>query len=254
MAGQKFSVLAAALVAAGWGVGGSVAHADVLSGNFWPNPTLENASTSRPNSPSLSNTVGGAGTWRRGGGDYADPPNDTGPYTYDFWDNSHGAVSGTHALVLNDNSTTGNGEWFVPDFDTDSSFVPVTGGVPVEFRFFWNYNVSIAATNGNGADMRVTIRGTDGTSSFGLYDFTTPQTDPNDPLNKTTGGQFVVADFIRTLPVGTTGIRMNIASGGDAGVTGFLAVDDITVRYVPEPTSMVAVLGLGGTLLRRRRA
>jgi hypothetical protein len=97
--------------------------------------------------------------------------------------------------------------------------------------------------------MRVTIRGDDGIGSFGLgpnFDFL---------ANGTTNDAFVVADFVRTMPAGVTGIRMNVASGGDAQVTGFLAVDDISVRVVPEPASaMVTLVGAAaGLTLRRRR-
>jgi hypothetical protein len=194
------------------------------------------------NSPALQPT----GTWRRGGGDFTGGPN-PGPYTFDFWDNLGGTVSGTHALRLEDTATNGNGEWFVPDFDPDASVVPVPNGATLRFRFFWKYETS--APVGVGADMRVTIRGTDGISSFGLgpnFDFL---------ANGSTAGQFVVADFTRTLPAGVIGIRMNIASGGGAEVTGSLVVDDISVVVVPEPaTATLGFVGATGLLLRRRRA
>jgi hypothetical protein len=235
-------VWASASVAAFALLSASAAQAVVLSGNFWPNPTLETASTTgQLNSPAMGPT----GTWRRGGGDFTGTPN-PGPYTFDFWDNVAGTVSGTHALRLLDNSTSGNGEWFVPDFDPDATVVPVTPGSTLEFHYHWNYQTS--APTGSSADMRVTIRGTDGISSFGLgstFDFL---------ANGTTNGQFVEADFIRTIPAGVTGIRMNIASGGGAEVTGFLAVDDISVRVVPEPASAIALGAMAAGILFRRRA
>ncbi len=222
-------------------IGNTSLRADILPGSIWPNGTLEGASTTgQMNSPAMD----AAGTWRRGGGDFTGGPN-PGPYTFDQWDNSKGTVSGTHALVLVDNSTTGNGEWFVPDFDPDKTVVPVTPGSTLEFRFFWNYATSAPA--GVNADMRVTIRGDDGIGSFGLgpnFDFL---------ANGTTNGAFVVGDFVRTIPATVTGIRMNVASGGDALVTGFLAVDDISVRVVPEPASAALVmLGAAGFMFRRR--
>jgi len=231
-----------AVLAAG-AIGNTTVRADILAGSIWPNGTLESASTTgQTNSPAMSPT----GTWRRGGGDFTGGPN-PGPYTFDLWDNSKGTVSGTHALVLQDNSTTGNGEWFVPDFDPDKTVVPIPAGSTLEFRFFWKYQT--AAPVGVGADMRVTIRGDDGIGSFGLgpnFDFL---------ANGTTDGAFVVADFIRTMPAGVTGIRMNVASGGDGQVTGFLAVDDISVRVVPEPASAATViLGAAGLMFRRRRS
>jgi hypothetical protein len=171
---------------------------------------------------------------------------------FDLWDASHGTTSGTHAIVVNDNSVSGNGEWFVPDFDVDSTVVPVPGGggQTLEINFWWNYNTFTIPPSGDPADMRVTIRGSDGSpGGFGLgpaFDFL---------ANGSTDGVWVNADFVRTLPAAVTGIRMNIASGGGSGVGGFIAVDDISVRVVPEPTSL-AFLTAGTMLLlsRRRRA
>ena len=138
MAGIANRLLASASMAvAGTLIATSAAQALILSGNFWPNPTLEDASATEPNSPS----VGAGGTWRRGGADFGLPTN-PGPYTVDFWDNVAGTVSGTHALRLQDNSTTGNGEWFVPDFDPDATFVPITPGSTLEFHYYWNYRTS----------------------------------------------------------------------------------------------------------------
>ncbi len=220
---------------------GKASARPLLAGSIWPNGNLENASSSplELNSPSMNNAPGGAGTWRRGGGDFTGGAN-PGPYNFDLWDNSHGTVSGTHALVVVDNSPTSNGEWFVPDFDVDATVVPVTPGGTYDFHFSWNFNTV--------GDMRVTIRGDDGIGSFGLgnaFDFL---------ANGSTGGAFVVADFVRTLPANCTGIRMNIASGGGSEVTGFLAVDDISVVAVPEPTCAFALVAAAGLLVRRRRA
>jgi hypothetical protein len=241
MAGRTHQVWTVGLFAIAVSLFGTVrVNADILPGSFWPNGTLETPSTTgQLNSPAMDP----AGTWRRGGGDFTGGPN-PGPYTFDFWDNSAGTVSGTHALRLLDNSTSGNGEWFVPDFDPDKTVVPIPPGSTLRFRFFWNYATS--APVGVGADMRVTIRGDDGIGGFGLgpnFDFL---------ANGTTGGAFVVADFVRTMPAGVTGIRMNIASGGSGEVTGFLAVDDISVVVVPEPTSAIMTFGAAGLMFRRR--
>lgn len=237
MNGKMRTLTAAAAVSLLTGV---VANADILGGNFWPNPTFEAASATQPDAPT---------PWRRGGGDFADPPNNTGPFTFDFWDNAAGTVSGTKALRITDNSTTGNGEWFVPDFAADAAVVliPPGDGDFLRFRFFWNYETAIAPGSTDGADMRVTIRGDDGIGSFGLgpaFDFL---------ANGTTNGQFVEANFVRPIPAGVTGLRINIASGGSAAVTGFLAVDDLSVTRVPEPVIAGPLLA-GLTLLRRRRA
>lgn len=232
-------VIGAVAMAAGWS-GTNGARADILPGSIWPNGNLEAMSSTQANAPAMDP----AGTWRRGGGDFG-PPSNPGPYTFDFWDDVGGTVSGTKALRLVDNSTSGNGEWFVPDFDADATVVPVPAGATVRFRYFWKYETS--APVGVGADMRVTIRGTDGIGSFGLgpnFDFL---------ANGTTNGQFVEADFTRTLPANVTGIRMNIASGGSGEVTGFLVVDDISVVIIPEPASATLLAASGFLALRRRQ-
>lgn len=234
--GSVTTIMAA--VAAGL-VGSALAYADPIPGNFWPNPTLETPSATQVDAP--------AG-WRRGGGDFGDPTSNP-PFNFDFWDNAQGAVSGTKALRVTDNSTTGNGEWFVPDFGADPGIVPLpaTGGDFLRISYRQNYNTV--------GDMRVTIRGHDGVGGFGLgplYDFV---------VNGSTGGQFVNADFTVPIPAAVnlpgglpmTGMQINIASGGGAEVTGFIAVDDIYVARVPEPASALALLGMGALVRRRNR-
>lgn len=243
MVGRWQRIWTAGLAVSAGLCGAATVNADILPGSIWPNGTLENLSTTQNDAPSMNNTPGGAGTWRRGGADFGSP----GPYTVDFWDNAAGTVSGTHALRLSDTGTSTFGEWFVPDFDADATVVNIPEGSILQFRFFWNYETS--APTGVGADMRVTIRGTDGIGSFPLgpdFDFL---------ANGTTNGQFVEANFFRQMPAGVTGIRMNIASGGSELVQGFLAIDDISVVVVPEPaTAALGLLGACALGLRRRRA
>lgn len=219
-------------------LGASVASADILPGSFWPNGTFEAASGTQPDSPA---------PWRRGGGDFGDPDS---PEVC-FWDNAAGTVSGNKALRISDNNLTDNafGEWFVPDFDADATVVPIPAGSGnfLRFRFFWNYATAIPAGSPDGADMRITVRGDDGIGSFGLgpnFDFL---------ANGTTNGQFVEANFIREIPAGVTGIRINMASGGSGDVTGFLALDDLSVQRVPEPASASILLGAGLLACRRSR-
>src|SRR5690242_8894439 len=52
-------------------ISASAAYGVILPGNFWPNPTLEDASTTEANAPNM----GVGGTWRRGGGDFGVPTN-----------------------------------------------------------------------------------------------------------------------------------------------------------------------------------
>jgi hypothetical protein len=242
-------------------LGANRADAIILPGSFWPNGNLETASAepgrTRFDSPALTATT----SWRRGGGDFSDPPypGGVGPFTFDFWDNAAGTVSGTHALRVSDNSPSGNGEWFVPAFsavgpgypDINSVPIPAGPGNFLQIHFYWNYSTAIDPIQfpNDGADMRVTVRGYDGISDFGLgpaYDFL---------ANGSTGGAFVEVDFVRPIPPGMTGMQINIASGGSGGVTGFLAVDDISVlRVIPEPASAIAAFGAAGLLIRRRRA
>jgi hypothetical protein len=94
-----------------------------LSGNVWPNSTLETD----------SNNDGVPDFWHKGGNIIAT----------DIWTSST-SVSPTHAFQLNDSSATGYGEWY-------SDLLNVTSGTNYLFRYNLRYVIS------NVGPMRVTV-------------------------------------------------------------------------------------------------
>jgi hypothetical protein len=101
----------------------SLLQAELLSGNLWPNPTLETD----------SNSDGVPDFWHRGG-------NIT---TIDLWTTST-SVSPAHSFQLNDISATGYGEWY-------SDMLTVASGTNYLFRYNLRYVIT------NVGPMRVTV-------------------------------------------------------------------------------------------------
>src|SRR5436190_9605800 len=98
-------------------------QAGLLSGNLWPNPTLELD----------SNSDGVPDFWHKGGNITA----------IDLWTTST-SVSPTHAFQLNDSSATGYGEWY-------SDLLNVASGTNYLFRYNLRYVIT------NVGPMRVTV-------------------------------------------------------------------------------------------------
>lgn len=104
--------------------------AGLLSGNFWPNPTLETGSFGSPD------------FWNKGGSSSA----------IDLWTTSL-SVSPTHSLQLNDADAAAYGEWY-------SSQLNITGGANYQFRYNLRYIVT------NIGPMRVTVNFYNGSSAL----------------------------------------------------------------------------------------
>lgn len=187
----------------------------LLPGNFWPNPTLETPAAGDPTRPE---------GWLRGGGDYGSP----GPFNFDFWDTAS-SVSPDHSLLVTDNSTGGNGEWFF-----ENPVLLPAGAVPGTDLFIrMNRKWNVVGTPG---EMRLSIVWHDGIGFFADTHFVV--LGPPSSQQPT----FLEETFQRTIPANATGMRIVVASGGGGDVTGFIAVDDISVSRIPEP----AFLGLFG--------
>jgi hypothetical protein len=280
---RKSRILALALAGVGcfWV---SSASAAVLTGNVWPNPTLETAAApgidqvySYYNSndggvtPSLANggvyqpyLTGDTNSrplgWHRGNGDFGTIA-PTGP-TYTFWNStppvttqsppSGAALSGTHSLLVTDSDTNNSGEWF-SDFNALPAGSQGTG-TPFEFQFSWQYTNITSTQRPAASDVfRVSVRWADFASDDVMSD--PPNTSGPDELifdgspNVTTWTQI---DQLLTPPVGANAMRVTIDSGGSSAAEGNLWVDDISIAAVPEPTSL-AMLSGGLLLLARRR-
>ena len=192
----------------------------VLAGNFFPNPTFEVGVLL--DNPTLGIPAGG---WNRGGSssliDQITTNNSTSP---------------THSLELLDNDTGNYGEWYM--FFNLSGLV--SDNDAVDIQWFQLYSI----TNGQ---MRLSFAFLD-TNSVTLFNI-----DNNTSPNGTNAGwQGSVGppstfdqEFIRlAVPVGTTQLRVNFASGGASSVTGVMLIDDLSVRLsVPNFTAVAPQSG-----------
>jgi len=192
----------------------------VLAGNFFPNPTFEEGVDL--DSPTLGIPAGG---WQRGGSSSLIDQVTTNNWT-----------SATHSLELLDNDPLNYGEWYM--FFNLSGLV--TNNDAVDIQWFQLYSV----TNGQ---MRLSFAFLD-TNSVQLFNI-----DNNTSPNGTNAGwQGSVGppstfdqEFIRlAVPVGTSQLRVNFASGGAASVTGVMLIDDLSVRLsVPNFTAVAPTNG-----------
>ena len=161
--------------------------ATVLTGNFFPNPTFENGD--QMDNPTAATP---AGIWHRGGSD--------GSIDQVTTENS---VSPTHALALVDNDPANYGEWY--------GFLPLTGivsdGDVLDFQWFQLYSVD------NGS-MRLSFAFLDAANNtLTSQDYNVSGQSPgwsgsvsNSPFEKQLQRLAV--------PIGTTQLRVNFASGG----------------------------------------
>ena len=185
----------------------------VLAGNFFPNPTFENGD--QLDNPTAASP---AGIWNRGGSDAS-----IDQVT------SLNSVSPTHSLALVDNSDTGYGEWY--------GFLDLaglaTGGDALDVQWYQLYNIS----NGN---MRLSIAFLDAANAtLANQDFNVTGQSPG--WTGTVAGSPFERQFQRfEVPAGATRLRVNFASGGSAGVTGTMLVDDLSIRlsqpYITQTT------------------
>jgi hypothetical protein len=145
--------------------------AGLLSGNIWPNPTLE-----------LDSSGGGVPDfWNQGGSDM----------TIDLWTTALW-VSPTHSFQLNDTNANAYGEWY-------SDTLEIAGGAAYQFRYNLRYIIT------NVGPMRVSVNFYDSSSSYisglsytfsGAHDyweevtqqFTTPNNAAKLGLTFTSGG------------------------------------------------------------------
>ncbi len=179
--------------------------ATVLSYNFFPNPTFESG-------VALDNPTVGlpAGGWQRGGSSAAIDQVLTNNY-----------VSATHSLALVDNDAGNYGEWYM--------FLNTVGLVgdndAVDVQWYQMYSV----TNGS---MRLSFAFLDsGNNTLWSQDFTTG-TSTNSPgwTGNVATSPFQQISQRFAVPVGTTQLRVNFASGGASTVTGIMLIDDLSMR------------------------
>ncbi len=204
----------------------------LLANNFWPNPKFELGAN-------LDQTTGTPAGWARNGTD----PTICKVITNNF-------TSPTHALAVIDNGATNYGEW---DADLALSSTNATPLDLIDIQYSELYSV----TNG---PMRLSLLFLDGKSNV------VRQTDFN-VVGQSSGWQGTIASSTFTLqsqqvlvPPGSVRMRFSLVSGGPAGATGLLVIDDLSVavhllpatvltgNFFPNPTFEQGVQLDNGTL------
>jgi hypothetical protein len=175
----------------------------VLNGDFFPNPTFENGA--QLDNPMLGVPAGG---WQRGGSSSAIDQIST-----------NDSVSPTHSLALVDSDINNYGEWYM--FLNLAGLV--TNNDAVDIQWFQVYST----TNGS---MRLSFAFLDSGNNtlFGI-DYNVTNQSPG-WLGTVAGSPFEKQSQRLLVPVGTTQLRVNLASGGAASVIGTLLIDDLSVR------------------------
>lgn len=192
----------------------------VLTGNFFPNPTLEEGEQ-------LDNPKGAlpAGIWTRGGSDASIDQV-----------SAENSVSATHALALIDNNTDGYGEWY--GFFT---LVGVNPGDSLDLQWFQLYST----TNGG---MRLSLAFTDADNNqLANRDFNMSGQSPG-WQGTIPNSSFEKQNQQLTVPEGAAKLRVNFASGGSSGVTGVALIDDLSVRISKLSITGVTLDSSGVTL------
>jgi len=186
----------------------------VLAGNFFPNPTFENGD--QLDNPTAASP---AGIWNRGGSDSSIDQVTT-----------LNSVSPTHSLCLVDNNENGYGEWY--------GFLNLTNlvrdGDALDLQWYQLYST----TNGS---MRLSFAFLDaGNSTLANRDFNAGGQSPG--WTGTVAGSPFERQFQRLeVPVGTTQLRVNFASGGSSAVTGTMLIDDLSIRLSPPSITGITV-------------
>jgi hypothetical protein len=175
----------------------------VLAGDFFPNSTFENGA--QLDNPTLAVPAGG---WQRGGSSSSIDQVTT-----------NNSVSHTHSLTVLDNDTGNYGEWYL--FMNLSGLV--TNNDVVDIQYYQLYSI----TNGN---MRLSFAFLDaGNNTLFGTDFNVTGQSPG-WLGTIAGSPFQQQSQRLLVPVGTTQLRVNFASGGSSSVTGQMLIDDLSVR------------------------
>ncbi len=191
----------------------------VLADNFFPNPTFEEGVAL--DNPTLGIPAGG---WQRGGSSSTIDQVTT-----------NNATSPTHSLELLDNDPANYGEWYM--------FFNLTGVLTnddaVDIQWFQIYNTT------NGA-MRLSFAFLD-TNNNTLFGIDNNVSGTNAGWNGSVATSTFDRETLRLLvPVGTTQLRVNFASGGSTAVTGVMLIDDLSVRLSQPFFTGVVLPGGGG--------
>ncbi|HWY30695.1 MAG TPA: hypothetical protein VNX46_08085, partial [Candidatus Acidoferrum sp.] len=181
----------------------------LLSGNFWPNPSFELGSN-------------------------LDVPTNGVPTGWNFYNSgssiicqvaTNNYVSASHALADIDNDSGAYGSWYSNHAPLPGNAVP---GSIVNLQWFQLYSIS------NG-EMRVVFTFFDG-SGNGLGDNNFVVTG-NSPgwQGAIAGSGFTKINQQLTVPANAATIAVQLVSGGSAATTGFIMIDDLSMATPPAP-------------------
>jgi hypothetical protein len=181
---------------------------NLLSGNFWVNPSFELGTN-------LDQTTGTVSNWNRGGGD----PSIDQIITQNF-------TSSTHALAVVDTNTSasGYGEWY-SDVALSGNASP---GDVLNIQWYEMYNLS-------GPEMRLTVLFFDGADAqVGVpTHFVTTGTSSPGWLSTIQDSTFTKRNGSLAVPTGAVKMRCSLVSGGDPSITGVMVIDDLSVARAP---------------------
>src|SRR5439155_120898 len=185
----------------------SVARApepNLLSGNFWVNPSFELGGD-------LDQTNGTPSNWNRGGSD-----------TTICQVLTNNFASANHVLALVDpSSPTKFGEWYSDVLLSGNA----SAGDVVNIQWFEMFNIA------NG-EMRLTVRFLDALDNGPDNHFVVSGQSAG-WQGSIANSSFVKRDETLTVPVGAVKMRIALVSGGPEATTGVYLIDDLSVSVVP---------------------
>jgi hypothetical protein len=187
----------------------SVARAPIpnlLSGNFWVNPSFELGS-------GLDQSDGTVSNWNRGGND----PTICQIITNNF-------ASSNHALaVIDTNEGDFYGEWY-SDLLLAGHAAP---GDTLSIQWYEMYNIS-------DHEMRLTVLFFDASDSVvGQIHFVTSGTTNAGWMGTIENSSFTKRNGSLLVPLGAVKMRCSLVSGGSGLLTGVMIIDDLSVAKVP---------------------
>ena len=182
----------------------SPARADLLTNNFWVNPTFESGIN-------LNQTNGTPSNWVRGGDD-----------TNICQVITNNSVSSSHSLAVID--TDGSfGEWY-SDVTLSGN---ATNGATLNIQWYEMYNL-------DGPEMRLTVQFLDTTNGIvGEIHFVTSGTSSPGWVSTIANSTFTKRNGSLTVPLGAVTMRCALNSGGSPAVTGVMVIDDLSVAVNP---------------------
>ena len=179
---------------------------NLLSGNFWVNPSFELGSN-------LDQTDGTVLNWNRGGNE----PTICQVITNNF-------ASSNHSLAIVDaNAGDFYGEWY-----SDVLLAGHAGpGDTLSMQWFEMYNIS-------DHEMRLTVLFFDtGDAVVGEIHFVTSGTTNAGWMGTIENSTFTKRNGLLLVPLGAVKMRCSLVSGGSATLTGVMIIDDLSVAKVP---------------------